>query len=37
MPVGEGIGDQELQLARLVATQSQAGLIVALDPQLRST
>ena len=31
----ESVADEELQLARLVATERKAGLIVAFDEQLR--
>ena len=35
--LGKGIGHQELQLSRLVASGRQAGLIVSLDPYFRTT
>ena len=34
--LGQGVGHQELQLARLVAAECQAGLVVALDQNFRA-
>jgi hypothetical protein len=35
--LGQGIGDEQLQLAHLVAPRCQAGLVVPLDPEPGTT